>query len=78
MGRFSGGGSYGHRVEKFSMDHYRVHWTVDRYYAGHRCRFPRECSRDTDLAGAKRFCRKWGLNPVQHPELWGNARKEDK
>lgn len=61
MGRFRGGGSYAHSMQRFGRDHFRLHWTVDRYYPDSRLRFPRGCNRDTDLAGAKRFAKRWGL-----------------
>lgn len=43
------------------LDIYRLSWTVDFYYRGSRMRFPRRFSRDTDEAGARRFCRRWGI-----------------
>lgn len=47
-------------------DWYRLHWTYDRYYSGSRLRFPQGRSRDTDLAGAQRFAKKWDLSaPVE-------------
>ena len=61
MSRFSSSGSYGHAIQHIGPDHYRLHWTVDRYYSGSRLRFPRGSSRDTDLAGAKRFAKRWKL-----------------
>lgn len=45
---------------------YRLHWSVDRYYAGSRLRYPRSCTRDTDLAGALRFAKRWNLpRPIE-------------
>lgn len=62
MGRFRPSGSYGHRISKTSYaSEYRISWTVDRYYEGNRLRFPRGWSRVTDLAGAKRFAKRWGV-----------------
>lgn len=40
---------------------WRISWTYDRYYAGSRLRFPTTISRDTDEAGARRFCKKWDI-----------------
>lgn len=66
MSRFRSSGSYGHSIFRIGHDHYRLCWTVDRYYSGSRLRFPRGSSRDTDLAGAKRFAKRWGLvEPVE-------------
>lgn len=61
MGRFSGSGSYGHRIQDLGGGFYRLHWTVDRYYPDSRLRFPRGCSRDADEAGARRFAKRWKL-----------------
>jgi len=61
MGRHRSSGSYGHRVSKVGPDHYRLQWTVDRYYAGSRLRHPRVDWRDTDKAGAERFAKRWGV-----------------
>jgi hypothetical protein len=62
MGRFRPSSSYGHGVECLSAFHgeYRLHWTVDRYINGSRQRWPTKGRRDTDKAGAERFCKKWG------------------
>lgn len=61
MGRFRSGGSTGHSCRKEAENWYWISWTVDYYYVGHRCRFPRGFGRDTDEKGAKRFCKKWGI-----------------
>lgn len=61
MGRYRSSGSYGHDIQRIGPDHYRLHWTVDRYYASSRLRHPRLSSRDTDLAGAIRFAKRWEL-----------------
>lgn len=61
MSRYSKGRSYGHRVRRIGYDHYRLHWTVDRYYPDSNLRWPRGCSRDTDERGARRFTKRWGL-----------------
>ena len=61
MGRFSGGGSYDHRVRRFAEDWYQIYWTVDFYYPDSRLRFPRIFTRNTDERGARRFCKKWGI-----------------
>lgn len=65
MSRFNSSGSYGHAVRRIGNDHYRLHWTVDRYYPNSRLRFPRGHSRDTDLAGARRFAQRWQLDPPE-------------
>ena len=64
MGRFSEGHSYGHRCFREGGGWYRISWTVDYYYSGSRLRFPRGFSRDTDAKGAKRFCKKWGVQMI--------------
>lgn len=61
MGRHRSNGSYGHRIAKIGSGHYRLSWTVDRYYAGSQLRFPRTTWRDTDEAGARRFAKRWGV-----------------
>jgi hypothetical protein len=43
-------------------DWWRLHWTVDFYYSGSRLRFPRGFTRDTDMAGARRFVKRWKLH----------------
>ena len=69
MSRHRPAGSYGHSVRRIGPDHYRIWWTVDRYYAGSRLRHPRTSWRDTDLTGAKRFARKWELAaPEEMPD----------
>jgi hypothetical protein len=65
MGRYSPSKSSNHHVRRFSWDHYRLSWTVDRYFAGSRLRHPTVYTRDTDEAGARRFAKKHGLpDPV--------------
>jgi hypothetical protein len=61
MSRFSSSGSYDHAAVQIGFDHYRLHWTVDRYVNGSRLRFPTGYSRDTDLDGAQRFAKKWEI-----------------
>jgi hypothetical protein len=53
--------SYGHLILHLGAGSFRISWTVDRYYAGSRLRYPRGFERVTDLAGARRFARKHGL-----------------
>jgi hypothetical protein len=68
MSRYRSSGSYGHVIHRIGPDHYRLSWTVDRYYSGVRGRFPRVTRRDTDYVGACRFARKWGLElPEREP-----------
>lgn len=40
---------------------YRISWLVDFYYPTSRLRYPRRMKRDTDEEGARRFCKKHGL-----------------
>ena len=61
MSRYGKGGSYGHRVRRMGEDWFRLHWCLDYYYPTSRLRHPRGFDRDTDEAGAIRFCKKWGL-----------------
>jgi hypothetical protein len=62
MSRHRSSGSYGHRIKYFKeWDFYRLSWTVDRYYADSRLRYPRGCSRDTDEAGARRFAKRHNI-----------------
>lgn len=65
MARHRSSGSHGHHVRKIGPDHYRLTWAVDRHYSGSRLRHPVTYRRDTDLAGAQRFARRWSL---QRPE----------
>ena len=61
MSRYSSNSSYGHRIEVCPWGGYRLHWTVDRYYAGSRLRFPTGYSRDVEHDGAVRFAKRHGL-----------------
>lgn len=61
MSRHSSSSSTNQGIQQFGPDDYRLFWTVDFYYSGSRLRFPRQFSRDTDLAGARRFAKKWNL-----------------
>ena len=61
MSRHNSSGSYGHKIQRIGYGGYRLYWTVDRYYAGSRLRFPTGSSRDTDEAGAIRFAKKHGI-----------------
>lgn len=76
MSRHRPSGSYGHRIQRIGDDWFRLSWVVDRYYTGSRLRFPRGTSRDTDLAGARRFAKRWELpephqeNTPDKPERW--------
>ncbi len=60
MSRFNIGASK-HHIERVGRDHFRLSWTFDTYLGGSRLRWPRTIRRDTDLAGALRFARKWNL-----------------
>jgi hypothetical protein len=44
-------------------NYWRMHWRVDRYHHGDRCRYPHGFSRNTeDEKAAKRFCKKHNLD----------------
>lgn len=53
--------SYRHRIVPLSDGTYRVSYVVDKYYAGHRLRYPQARDRVTDLAGALRFAKRWNV-----------------
>jgi len=62
MSRFTSNGSQDHKCEyRKRGDYYVISWSVDFYYPGSRPRYPRRFSRHTDEAGARRFCKKWGI-----------------
>lgn len=61
MSRYNSAQSYGHRIRKEPWG-YRISWTIDFYYASSRLRHPRTFSRDVEEDGAKRFCKKWGID----------------
>jgi hypothetical protein len=65
MGRYRPEGSYFHAVKRLPDGSYLLSWQVDRYYKGSRQRHPRRCTRETDEAGARRFCKRWGLELPQ-------------
>lgn len=68
MSRFRSASSYGHSAIHLGGSDYRLGWTVDFYYSGHRSRFPRRFHRDTDEAGMNRFCKRWDI-PVAKPQI---------
>lgn len=61
MSKYSGASSYNHRVKAYRDGSFEIFWTVDFHYPSSRLRHPRGFSKWTDEAGAKRFCKKWGL-----------------
>lgn len=61
MSRHHSQKSYGHNIKLFDDGYCRLYWSVDRYYAGSRLRFPTEYTRNTDKAGGRRFAKRWGL-----------------
>lgn len=68
MSRHRSVGSYGHWIEDRGHGDFRLHYTVDRYYAGSRLRYPRHYVRDTDQQGAERFAKRWRVEmPVPKP-----------
>ncbi len=60
MGRFHGANSHGFRCHRDGQD-YDISWAVDYYYPTSNLRYPRSFRRWTDEKGAKRFCKKHGL-----------------
>lgn len=61
MRRYNSSGSTNHRCVQMANNWYRISWTVDFYYSGQRCRFPRRFERDTGRKGAERFAKKWDI-----------------
>lgn len=61
MSRHRSAGSYGQRIERMGPDDFRIVWVVDFHYPTSRLRHPRYFDRWTDLAGAKRFAKRWKL-----------------
>lgn len=61
MSRYKPSKSTGHKIRNLGSGSYRLEWVVDRYYSGSRLRHPTGFTRDTDLEGAKRFAKRWGL-----------------
>ena len=61
MSRYSTQTSYDHQCKSITWG-FVISWTVDRYHSGSRLRFPTTYRRITDEKGAKRFCKKWGLD----------------
>jgi len=53
--------STSHRIQRFSSQHYRLSWTVDRYIKGSRLRWPTRYTYDTDERGARRFAKRWNV-----------------
>jgi len=71
MSRFGPNPSYGHwckRVEHRFGTWYEIGWTVDRYYGTDVLRYPIASARQTDEAGARRFCKKWGIEFPEEKE----------
>ncbi len=48
--------------------YYRLSWSTDHYMRNSMLRFPRRHTRDTDYAGAVRFCKRHDL-PAPAPEM---------
>jgi hypothetical protein len=61
MSRYGVQKSYAHDCQYVGWDTWRMCWVVDRYLRESRLRFPTTFWRDTDEAGARRFCKKWGI-----------------
>jgi hypothetical protein len=61
MSKFKvGDKSYGHRVQRHGCD-YLISWVVKYRYPNSPLRFPRTFVRWTDITGAERFRKKWGI-----------------
>jgi len=60
-------GSYGHRCRHVGHGEYEISWTYDRKYVGSRLRYPQTLRRRTDEAGARRFCKRWGVEIKGEP-----------
>lgn len=73
MSRWNSSGSKGHHIQRIGWGCYRLFWTVDRYTKNSRLRFPTQYSRDTDVAGAIRYAKRWGcaLPPESAPRTTG-------
>lgn len=71
MSRLNRGG-YGHHIRYLGTvtghAYYEISWTWDRYLKGRNWRHPTTIYRDTDAAGARRFAKKWGIDPPQPTE----------
>ncbi len=65
--------TYGHSLRKIGRGQYRMSWTSDRKVGGSRLRYPTTSTRDTDLEGAIRFTKKWGLSSPQEPVSAGTT-----
>lgn len=54
--------SYAHKCTKKSVDgyYYEISWVTDKMNG--RYRVPTRQFRETDEDGAKRFCKKWGID----------------
>ncbi len=65
MSRYRSSGSHGQHIRKAGEDWFVISWTVDFYYPTSRLRFPRTFRRNTDLAGAKRFAKRWKLEDAR-------------
>lgn len=61
MTRYRPAKAYGHRLKSMGADWYRMSWVIDFYYPNSRLRHPRLFTRDTDLAGAKRFAKRHSI-----------------
>jgi hypothetical protein len=64
------GRGYGHCVRRIGTYTYRLTWLWDRKYTGSRLRYPTRITRDTDLAGAKRFAARWRV-PILNEAAYG-------
>lgn len=75
MGRHGKGSARGFRVRWIGPDHYRMTWTVDRYYKGSMLRFPTGFHRDTDRRGAELFARKHEISILGEPQATETGRQ---
>lgn len=58
MSRYRSQSSYQHSVQSIGFGCFRLSWVVDRYIKGSRLRWPTTYGRDTNRAGAERFCKR--------------------
>lgn len=61
MSRYRSAKAYGQRIV-LRGGYYEMSWVVDFYINGSRLRYPRGFTRETDKAGAERFCKKWDID----------------
>lgn len=68
MSRFGPQKAYSFRLRRMGRDHYRMSWTIDKYYPESTLRFPKVYERDTDTDGAARFAKRHRLEFTPDPQ----------